>query len=695
MQDIQSPISKECPVCGRVFEPDAVGSTCPDDNSLLLIRADHPLLGKTIADRYRLVELVGEGGWSVVFRAEHVSIRREYAIKVLHPYLANDGDNLRRFQQEAEAASRLNHPNIASVYDYGLLPSGQPYLVMDFLHGQSLAAILENCGKLGWDRASKIFIQACNALESAHEKGLIHRDIKPANIMIVDTADGDLVKVCDFGLAKLIADSKDASLTATGHTMGTPSYMSPEQCMGQQMDARTDIYSLGCVMYETLSGVNPFKANTYLESMNLHLSKTPQSLTQSVSRGDIPLRAAILIGKALSKQEEHRQQSMAEMRRDIEAAGMELSSHAALIVKLQHAIHQSLGRLSPRAVSIAAALCTLILFGAVAYWQWSISFKPPTGAPRRPSQPVLDPSINVNDFMSTEYGKRLTLQPNRPALAQLQSVKDPETYMAISLASTQFSDKDLPALLRFRNVREVDLTFTSVTDKGLPIFKQFPNLGKLALHGCDKITDASIDTFYELPMLRRLNLSLTSVTEAGVKRLSGLKQLRKIHLKALDIGDEAVGALVPLRELELLDVERTHVTDKSMKTIAGFRGMLLLNIRRTQVTDAGLAELTDLPILTVLNLAGAPITDDAAKSLKRMPHLRDLEINDTNIDDKGFLQIAAIPTLTYLSVTGTQITPAAVEEVRRKFPHIKINYLDPNAVKPQAPVKQDPQTEKP
>ncbi len=146
MQDTQRPISKECPVCGESFEPDAVGSRCPIDGSLLLVRSDHPLIGQVVAGRYRVVEMVGTGGWSFVFRAEHVSLSRTYAVKVLHAHLSNVGDNLRRFQHEAEAASRLNHPNIASVYDYGLLNNGQPYLVMDYLEGRSLHDLLDAQG---------------------------------------------------------------------------------------------------------------------------------------------------------------------------------------------------------------------------------------------------------------------------------------------------------------------------------------------------------------------------------------------------------------------------------------------------------------------------------------------------------------------------------------------------------------------
>lgn len=680
MQDVQRPISKECPVCGQVFEPEAVGSTCPDDNSLLLLRSNHPLLGKLVADRYRLVELIGEGGWSVVFRAEHTSLSREYAVKVLHPHLSNDGDNLRRFQQEAEAASRLNHQNIASVYDYGLLSTGQPYLVMDFLQGQSLRTLLDNNGgKLPWSRAANLFLQACEGFNAAHEKGLIHRDIKPANIMIVDTAGGDTVKILDFGLAKFMAETRDASLTETGHTIGTPSYMSPEQCMGRQLDGRTDIYSLGCVMYETLSGTNPFKAGSYLESMNLHLSHTPRSLTTASSRGateaGFPVRAAILVEKALSRQEEHRQQSMAELRRDIQAACAELSSTAALIEQVTHKVRRLFGRVTPRAVLVSSIACGVLLVGAFAWSQWQLA-----GGPSPHTTPTDDDytdSLSPHDLQNSEFGKRLVLEPNRPALPQLQKIKDPEKYMAISVASTHFTDADLPALLPFRNVKEIDLAMTGVTDRGLPIFKQFPDLSKLSLHGDEHITDASIDTFYELPMLRRLNLSLTSVTGAGVRRLAGIKQLRKLHLKGLPVDDSDLESLAPLRQLELLDVERTKVTDRSMKVIGNFQMMLLLNVRHTAVTDAGIAELSKLPALLVLDLEGSRITGGAAESFKRFKRIRDLEVSDTRFDNKGLAELSKIPSLAYINLTSSRVTPAFVKAFRKNNPNIKIDYLEP------------------
>lgn len=676
MQEVQQPISKECPVCGEVFEPESVGSRCPIDNSLLLLRSEHPLVGKVIADRYQLVECIGSGGWSAVFRAQHVSLGREYAIKVLHPHLANDADNLRRFQQEAEAASKLNHVNVATVYDYGLLNNGQPYLVMDYLRGKTLRALLDdNGGKLSWARARNIFLQTCDGLQAAHNSNLIHRDIKPANIMVIDTAPGEVVKILDFGLAKLVAESKDASLTSTGQTIGTPAYMSPEQCMGKAVDHRSDIYSLACVMYETLSGICPFACDSFMEAMNKHLSYTPPSLSVVSPATDAPQRVSLLIDKALSRQEENRQQNVEQLRLDIERASQEISSTKAFLEKLSHGASKVTLKSIEKAV-LPVGFLVLLLIGGTAWW-FHIQSQNQKQPALVDTHPVAREGISPLDLYESEYGKRLVLQPNRAAAPQLKNIKDPDKYMAVSVASTDFTDDDLDLLLQFRNAREFDLSFTAVSDEGLPTFKKFPQLAKLSFHGDELITDASIDTLFSLPNLRRLNLSLTRVTAHGVKRLGGMRRLRKLHLKSLPVDDATIEALAPLRQLELLDVERTRITDRSMKTIGSFPMLLLLDVRFTSITDKGIAELTSLPHLTVLNLEGTKVTGGCAESFKLMPKLRDIDLADSPFDDKGLARLADIPTLAYLNVTATRVTSAAVMRFRAQSPRVKIDYIEP------------------
>jgi len=217
--------------------------------------------GDIISDRYRVVDKIGEGGMGAVFRAEHVHMRKMVALKVLLSELARHEEVVARFEREAVSAANIEHPNVATATDFGRLPDGSFFLVMEYVPGRSLRAELEN-GRLEPARALKITRGILGAIEAAHLKNIVHRDLKPENVMLVERdGDPDFVKVLDFGIAKtdvMTGDPAKPGLTRTGAVMGTPEYMAPEQAVGQQVDARSDLYSLGIIMYEMLAGFPPF-----------------------------------------------------------------------------------------------------------------------------------------------------------------------------------------------------------------------------------------------------------------------------------------------------------------------------------------------------------------------------------------------------------------------------------------------------
>jgi tRNA A-37 threonylcarbamoyl transferase component Bud32 len=217
-------------------------------------------LGELLGGKYRIQRFIADGGMGAVFEAHHTLIKRRFAVKFLHSDLADDPEILARFRREAEATGALQSEHIAAIVDFGAGNDGTPYIVMEYLVGESLAALLERAGPLPVARAADICAQACNGVEAAHAAGIIHRDLKPHNLFICRRTDGtDLVKVLDFGVAKLLAPtSGSVSVTSTGTVLGTPLYMSPEQARGdKQIDRRTDIYGLGAILYEMVSGRPP------------------------------------------------------------------------------------------------------------------------------------------------------------------------------------------------------------------------------------------------------------------------------------------------------------------------------------------------------------------------------------------------------------------------------------------------------
>ncbi len=310
---------KYCPKCRRIFGADE--EVCPTDRIVLHSEPIGPAanrletpIGTVLADRYEILAEVGRGGMSIVYKGRHVLMDKVRAVKMLLAQLMYDQTSKKRFQQEALAASCLEHPNIIAVHDFGMAPTGQPYLVMDFLVGESLADLIKREQRIEQLRAIKIFMQACDALAHAHKKGVIHRDLKSSNIMLVEDENStDIVKVLDFGIAKLMPASGKLpqNLTQTGEVFGSPIYMSPEQCLGQTLDERSDIYSMGTMFYETLTGLPPLVGNTIVDTMQMHVAARPAPM-ESFGVHYYP-ELESLIFKALEKKPENRFQTMDEM----------------------------------------------------------------------------------------------------------------------------------------------------------------------------------------------------------------------------------------------------------------------------------------------------------------------------------------------------------------------------------------------
>jgi serine/threonine protein kinase len=303
-----------CPKCGRHY---AQGITlCPEDATPL--RADEtivdfvvrdPLVGHVLDEKYRLDERLGEGGMGTVYRATHLLIDRPVAVKVLHTRFVEDEAAQARFRREARAAGRLQHPNAVAVTDFGRTPEGFVYIVMELLEGRTLRDVLADDAPLAPARAVELMMQIAAAVEAAHEAGVIHRDLKPANIFVVERKHlPPVVKVLDFGIAKLAADSFDDSearnLTQTGVMIGTPRYMSPEQCDGEHLSPAADVYSLGIIFYEMLTGATPFNGASPLAVALQHSTKPPRPPRELVPT--LPAQLEEVVLRALAKKPDER-----------------------------------------------------------------------------------------------------------------------------------------------------------------------------------------------------------------------------------------------------------------------------------------------------------------------------------------------------------------------------------------------------
>jgi serine/threonine-protein kinase len=328
-----------CPSCRRTFE--GKERFCTKDAAVLVEQEELDRLGQILGN-YKLLSVMGRGGMGTVYRAEHVYIGKPFAVKILHNRYVRHDEAVERFLREARAASSINHPNIVDVTDFGKLPEGVVYFVMEHLEGRSLEDLLERDGPVQLHRAINIVNQMASALAAAHEKDIVHRDLKPENVMLIKRpgrrevvrtdgrddhgkvrfviekeGDFDFVKLLDFGIAKVQGTNESARMTAANTIFGTPEYMSPEQARGLPVDHRADVYALGIMFYDMLTGKVPFSAEASVDVLHQQVNARPIPPSQVAPHAEITPAAERLILRSLEKDPAKRQQSMDELRADL------------------------------------------------------------------------------------------------------------------------------------------------------------------------------------------------------------------------------------------------------------------------------------------------------------------------------------------------------------------------------------------
>ena len=325
---------------------DTVGDPVPND----------PMLGTVIEGRFTMLQEIGAGGMGKVYRARQLSVGRDVAVKVLHPRLVSDSRAAKRFLKEARIVSSLRHPNTVTVFDFGETAGGALFMAMELLHGRPLSKAAE-AGQMTIERVAHILGQVCDSLSEAHGLGLVHRDLKPENIFILEgEGHRDTVKVLDFGIARL-SNGEGTKITSAGGIVGTPTYMSPEQIQGKPVDRRSDIYSLGVVMYELLAGAPPFVAKTVPALYLQHVMDVPARL--ETKNPNVPRAAADLVAAMLAKDCDDRPQTTGEIRTALSALA---AARPFELTPTKRRRRADLVRYAVAAVGVVALVCLAVFW---------------------------------------------------------------------------------------------------------------------------------------------------------------------------------------------------------------------------------------------------------------------------------------------------------------------------------------------
>lgn len=640
---------------------------CPKDGTPITV---HGQPGIQLVGNYEFIQFIGAGGMGVIYKARHPVLNRLVAIKMLHGHLVSDAIN-KRFHQEAKAVSSLDHRNIIHVHDFGVSEHGQPYMVMDFVEGKPLSDVLQ-LKALKMEAVVNIIIQLTEGLQHAHDRGVLHRDLKPSNIMITDyDCAVPEVKIVDFGIAKVL-ESEKTRMTQTGELIGTPQYMSPEQCRGGTLDARSDIYALGCVMFEAITGKALFAGHSMVSVIVDQMNTAPRTLQEARPDMIFPGHLEDIIAKMLAKDPADRYQSMSELTADLIDVQKVIAQQSASAWSKMRVM-----RLNKEQRNLfLLMLGSLATLGTVAVT--SISF-----------------IKVVHDSQTTHIRKAILSNP----LAGLTNVSDAKVNERRKLwpyLNMRKADDDL--LRSFFDVdtgiTRMDLADNNVSSTGVPYIAVQKNLVSLHLEGT-KIKDSDLTYIANLLKLERLYLDRTAISDDGLKHIANLSSLEKLSLEHTSISDRGLAHLskLNLRELCVGDTrlraeglttigkfsQLKHLElgsyfpkgDKNLIALAAAKELEWLDLRDSEIAVEDLDEVAQIASLRKLVLANCKIEDGAITALETLTNLKTLDLSSTNFPLSKLDEVVKLPALDTLVLADSDIDDGILTLIAVKLPGLK------------------------
>lgn len=650
--------------------------------------------GVILLEKFKVLNLLGQGGMGSVYRVEHLLMDKHFALKCLNKFQAADA-SWRRFQNEAKAAYLLDHANLIKVFEVGLLPGGQPFFLMELIEGNNLSDEIKNHGHLPVDRAIKIFIQVAFAIGYAHDRRVIHRDLKPSNIMIVPprlSGSGETIKVVDFGIAKLtgLDEFNQQNLTKTGEIFGSPLYMSPEQCIGLPVDHRSDLYSLGCVMYETLTSAPPFMGENALSTMMQHQTERPISLKEASLGLQFPAKLETIIGKLLEKEPERRYQSADSLAADLIALERTLidpdnapggTSLIANIAKKMDAIIEP-----PKGEKLRAPKSELLsddekiqpespvskkhsptLLAGVGILIYALGF----------ASAYLIYHQDTKTALSTE--KQISATPETVKKATEAPVKDPTPWSVIRGDTRQFN---FPAQSLGTLSSEKGQMCQAQGRVIAPVNQKFSLTGSSYLFSNPDFMDR-----FRPDEIIVLDTKASKIVDSRVfKKLARWKGLKALNVSSAAFGDNDLKYLDDLTELVYLNLCVTDVKCASLFKSKVINRLQCIDVSHCDGAGAVLPQFSELPGLSQLVVSGCELSNGDLAGLSQNETIKVLCLSANSITNQGLSHLTGLKSLQWLDISKTLVTPDCIEFLK-KMPALNMVELGQNDWSPEVRAK--------
>ncbi len=629
--------------------------------------------GDIIDGRYKVQNKLGQGGMGQVFRGHDFELDKTVAIKVLFP---NTPDQvIKRFHTEARALAKFNHPNIMRVEHFGQASNGQLYLVNEFVKGESLSTLIEQRGPQTFFDVLPIFEKICRGLRYAHMEKVQHRDIKPSNVMLTaDRSREDSVKLVDFGLAK---PNEDYELTKTGTAMGSPPYMSPEAVHGKETDFRSDIYSLGCTLFEMMAAVPPFVGETPFHTMMAHINRLPPTLQEACDK-QFDEEVENFVQKFIKKNPADRFQNMDEVITELDRVkNVLIEKRNAADASMASGLYTSSAKLLKETQKLNAALKVVsIVVGVIVViavpivWMKSAYENAPKTAVAGDSSEAARPKAVRTEENEDKFDDSTTGLTAHKAGAQLL-VKSENRHDDICLISGNLSEKEVQdIMIQFKDVKTFQFEDATIEPSSVRQILKLP-IEKLNFVNM-KVTEVMLEAVGQMSQLQLLRINrCADLPDGSLDLLKPLKNNKAFMSLELSCGLGYRKPVVPFAHMPMLiqvKYELATITREDMKAFGSMKNLQELEFKYCSFAPDAIPELKKAKKCAKLGITQCELTQQQFQQIGELSSVQLLQMNNTNLDNAGLSKLKNLKKLMYIDVQRTQVDENGMRELMKAIP---------------------------